>query len=90
MANLLEPAVESKVRDESSQKGMLPSKETLKQVTHEIAAEVKVKKCTCQRGKCLQKYCVCLKAGKGCDPAVCLCVECQNDERQTAVERRAE
>ena len=47
-------------------------------------------RCTCARGRCAQKYCVCLKAGLPCDPKLCSCKCCENDDRNEAVERRKE
>ena len=47
-------------------------------------------RCTCSRGRCTQKYCVCLKSGTKCDLAICSCKGCENDDRLEAVGRRNE
>ena len=36
--------------------------------------------CTCKSTKCLKKYCVCFAQGKKCDPNVCSCKDCENNE----------
>jgi len=45
-------------------------------------------KCTCPRGNCKKKYCVCLKAGMPCDPSRCGCTDCENDNRLDAHHKR--
>ena len=56
----------------------------------ELQSQQSNKRCHCKGGKCRQLYCVCLKRGVKCDPDVCGCVDCQNDDRESAVLARAE
>ena len=46
--------------------------------------------CNCSKGACHQLYCICLKNGAACQPGVCQCSGCQNDERESAVKARAD
>ena len=48
------------------------------------------RRCNCKGGKCRQLYCVCLKRGEKCIPGVCQCQDCQNDDREAAVQARLE
>ena len=46
------------------------------------------KPCTCKNGRCAKKYCVCLKKGGKCDPALCTCRDCENLDSVPAEDRR--
>lgn len=45
--------------------------------------------CTCPRGNCKKKYCVCLKYGIECTTR-CQCDSCENDTRPEAQKRRSD
>lgn len=47
-----------------------------------------LKPCTCKNGRCAKKYCVCLKRGAKCNPAVCTCRDCENLDSPEAEARR--
>lgn len=54
-----------------------------------LDSEVKVMTCNCKQGACHQLYCICLKNGAACNPDICQCSGCQNDERESAVKARS-
>ena len=45
--------------------------------------------CNCRGGHCRQLYCVCLKNGRACEPGICQCIGCLNDDRPEAESARA-
>jgi hypothetical protein len=49
-----------------------------------------LKPCTCKNGRCSKKYCVCLKRGVKCNPALCSCRDCENLDSPEAEARRQE
>lgn len=52
------------------------------------SGDASTKRCHCKYGKCRQLYCICRKRGISCDPAVCQCTDCLNDDREEAVRAR--
>lgn len=49
-----------------------------------------MKPCTCKNGRCAKRYCQCLKRGVKCDPSLCTCRNCANDDSKEAAMRRSE
>ena len=42
--------------------------------------EVTTRPCKCKKSKCLKLYCECFHSGSFCDPNLCKCIDCMNNE----------